>query len=73
MKTAQLTDGNKIEAEEGAPLRAVCAFCGGPVSLRRRKLMNNSGFAYFWRHEPGTDPACPGRSSPLRRGGEKGK
>jgi hypothetical protein len=73
VKTAQTANGKKVEAKEGAPKSAVCSFCGGPVCLRRRKLMNEDGVAYFWRHEPGADPTCPARSRPARRSSRTGK
>jgi hypothetical protein len=64
MKTAQLPDGEKIEAGEEAPPKAICPFCGGTVTLRRRKLMNNQGFSFFWRHLDNENLQCQTR---LRR------
>ena len=64
MKTAQLPDGERIEAGDEAPPQAICPFCGGTVTLRRRKLMNNQGFIFFWRHLDNENPQCQAR---LRR------
>ena len=62
MKTAVLPDGKSINASAKAPSAARCQFCGGPVLLRRRKLMNNGGYVFFWRHSDNQNLNCPGRS-----------
>lgn len=65
MKTAKTSKGTEVLASEKAPQEAVCPYCKGVVILRRRKLMNNNGYAYFWRHRDNQNLDCPGRS---RRG-----
>ncbi len=62
MKTAQTTDGTAIPASEEAPKEAQCPFCGGVVTLRRRKLMNAGGYSYFWRHRDRENRDCPARA-----------
>lgn len=62
MKIALLPDGVKVTADPEAPQEAVCPFCGGTVILRRRKLMNDAGYAYYWRHRDNEHRDCPGRS-----------
>ena len=62
MKTAHLPDGTKIAASEKAPQEAECPFCSGIVILRRRKLMNAGGYAFYWRHRDNEHRDCPGRS-----------
>jgi len=41
MKNAVLENGTQIAAQEEAPTEALCPLCGHPVSLRKRRLMNN--------------------------------
>jgi DNA-directed RNA polymerase subunit RPC12/RpoP len=65
MKTAIATDGKEIIASTQAPKEAICPYCKSVVILRKRKLMNNGGYAYYWRHRDNQNRSCPGRS---RRG-----
>ncbi|MFN2161052.1 MAG: hypothetical protein ACK2UN_03165 [Candidatus Promineifilaceae bacterium] len=65
MKTAQAQDGTEVIASNEAPIEAICPYCKGIVILRKRKLMNNGGYVYFWRHRDNKNRNCPGRS---RRG-----
>lgn len=62
MKIAQLADGKPAPADDSAPPEAVCPHCGGIVYLRKRKLMNSKGYAYYWRHAANQNRDCPGRS-----------
>lgn len=62
MKTAKSPDDKEIIASQEAPEEAICPYCNGLVTLRRRKLMNNGGFAYFWRHRDNKNRDCPGRA-----------
>jgi hypothetical protein len=64
MKIATLADGKKIEAGCEAPPQALCPYCSGTVTLRKRKLMNNQGYSYFWRHLDNQNLQCQAR---LRR------
>ena len=41
MKNAVLENGTQIAAQEEAPTEAWCPLCYHPVSLRKRRLMNN--------------------------------
>lgn len=50
-----------LEASATAPDKATCPHCEGWVHLRRRRLMNDGGYAYFWRHGDNKDKACIGR------------
>jgi hypothetical protein len=65
MKTAQAQDGHEIIASGEAPKEAICPYCNGVVILRKRTLMNNGGYAYFWRHRDNKNRNCRARS---RRG-----
>jgi hypothetical protein len=65
MKTAKSTDGIEIIASNKAPQEAICPYCEGIVTLRKRKLMNNGGYVYYWRHRDNQNRSCHGRS---RRG-----
>ncbi len=62
MKTALTSDGKQIEASADAPEEAICPHCGGVVLLRGRRVMGTDKKSYFWRHTPGANPDCPGRS-----------
>jgi hypothetical protein len=62
MKTAQTVDGLPLTADETSPEQALCPHCSGIVHLRRRKLMNGRGYAYYWRHQANQNRNCPGRS-----------
>ena len=62
MKTAQNSNGTVLPAGADAPPEATCPYCGEIVILRRRKLMNNGGYTYFWRHPANVSPRCPGRA-----------
>ena len=61
MKLAQTAEGLEIEAAEGAPKQAICAYCGGVVILRGRKLMGKDEKSYYWRHLDNQNRKCPGR------------
>ncbi|MFN2245550.1 MAG: hypothetical protein ACK2U0_16480 [Candidatus Promineifilaceae bacterium] len=61
MKNAVLENGTQIAAQEEAPTEALCPLCGHPVSLRKRRLMNNHGIVYYWRHKSGGRLDCAGR------------
>ncbi len=63
MKVALLDNGKKITAADGAPPEALCPQCGHPVTLRKRRLMNDRGFVYYWRHKSGGKLTCKERSS----------
>jgi len=65
MKVALNSDGTPIEASADAPKEAICPHCGGVVLLRGRRVMGNQAKSYYWRHAPGGDPNCPGRSRVL--------
>ena len=62
MKVAKDVKGQEVIAEEGAPRRAVCPYCGGTVILRGRRTMANSEKSYYWRHLDNEHPDCPGRT-----------
>lgn len=63
MKVAVTDNGKKITASEEAPPEALCPLCGHPVTLRKRRLMNDRGFVYYWRHKSGGSLSCKERSS----------
>lgn len=65
MKVAQLANGQPAEATQNAPPEAKCPYCGGTVLLRRRRLMNDQGFSYFWRHQDNMNRRCPARLRPV--------
>jgi uncharacterized Zn-finger protein len=65
MKTAQASDGKEVIASKEAPKEAICPYCKGIVTLRKRSLMNNGGYVYYWRHRDNKNLSCRGRS---RRG-----
>lgn len=62
MKIATSPDGAEVSASPEAPEEAECQYCGGVVILRRRKLMNDAGYSYYWRHRDNEHRDCPGRS-----------
>lgn len=67
MKIAQCPDSQQpLLASNAAPEKALCPYCEGVVTLRRRKLMNNGGYAYFWRHQDNRNRTCNGRSRPVQ-------
>jgi len=61
MKTAIDRAGVLIEADKAVEDRAVCAYCGDLVALRRRRLMGG-GWVAYWRHPNNSNLSCPGRS-----------
>ncbi|MCZ7673812.1 MAG: hypothetical protein M5U34_45180 [Chloroflexi bacterium] len=66
MKVAQHPDSQQpVTASDTAPGKAICPHCGGVVILRRRKLMNNDGYTYFWRHQDNRNRSCNRRSHPV--------
>ncbi|MEW5988927.1 MAG: hypothetical protein AB1791_20065 [Chloroflexota bacterium] len=66
MKTAQTTDGKLVEATAAAPLQAICPRCGGLLTLRHRRTMDNGTMTYFWRHSSNVNRHCSARNGPLR-------
>lgn len=65
MKVAQTTDGKQITADAQAPPKAICPVCGGPLTLRSRRIMNNGGRIYFWRHRSNHNRHCGARNRPI--------
>ena len=65
MKYAQTVKGDPILATPEAPKEAICPSCGGTVTLRSRKTMNNGGKSYFWRHRNNKNPNCQARQRPI--------
>jgi hypothetical protein len=62
MKIALDETGQNIQAEAEAPKIAICPYCGGQVSLRRRRSgYRPENFSYFWRHRDQANRDCPGR------------
>ncbi len=68
MKTAQDQQGNLIQATEHAVKTAVCPYCGGVLTLRSRRAMNNGQVAYFWRHASNQNRNCRARQNPVKLG-----
>jgi hypothetical protein len=62
MKQALNDKGEKITAAQDAPAEARCPRCGQVVLLRRRRLMNDRGVVYYWRHKNGGKLPCEERS-----------
>lgn len=60
MKTAEDGNGHELAAGEDSPPEAICPACGRTVTLRKRRLMNNRGYTYYWRHRAGSH-GCPKR------------
>ena len=57
-------DGSPIRAKAGAPERALCPECGGPMILRHRQRSSHPGdVTYFWRHQDNTNLHCHARFS----------
>jgi hypothetical protein len=69
MKIASTSDGKEIAASNEAPKEALCPICKHSVTLRKRRLMNNQGFVYFWRHVSGGPLSCSARSGKIIRNG----
>ena len=65
MKVAQTVEGKEITANPSAPSKAVCPICGGTLTLRSRKTMNNGGKTFFWRHQGNHNPHCSARNRPI--------
>jgi hypothetical protein len=65
MKVAQTPAGKPLIADTNAPKQAICPHCGGPVTLRTRKTMNNGDQSYFWRHKSNQNRNCSGRNRPI--------
>jgi len=65
MKTATISGKNggfqPVVASAEAPQEAICPACGGVVILRQRKLMNQGGYAYYWRHRDNRNRECAKR------------
>jgi len=57
-------DGGRLVASDTAPKQAICPSCGGKVILRQRKLMNNSGTTYYWKHLGNLNRNCTARVRP---------
>ena len=64
MKKARKSDGKLIQASAVAPNEAICPHCGGYVTLRQRRRMNEGGVAYFWRHLNNRNRHCSHRVRP---------
>jgi hypothetical protein len=65
MKVAQTAEGKPITADATAPSRAICPICGGKLSLRSRKTMNNGQRTYYWRHRSNHNRFCSARNRPF--------
>jgi hypothetical protein len=65
MKFALSDTGQKIEANSSAPKVATCHCCGGELTLRSRKTMNNGERIFFWRHRSNTNRNCSARTRPV--------
>jgi hypothetical protein len=65
MKRAQTAKGNPVIASPIAPPEALCPTCGDVVVLRQRRLMNNGGTSYFWRHLRNRNMRCEARVYPF--------
>lgn len=65
MKVAQTIEGEQIRATAEAPAKAICPVCGGPLTLRSRRKMNNGGRTYFWRHRSNRNRHCSARNRPV--------
>jgi hypothetical protein len=65
MKVAQTVDGKKVVASASAPKEAVCPCCGGRLTLRSRRTMNNGQRTYFWRHRSNHNTNCSARNRPI--------
>jgi len=69
MKTAlDAVSLSPIQAEDGAPRRALCPHCGAAVILRlRRRDGGLDEVTYFWCHEAHANPHCPARLPAIRQ------
>jgi hypothetical protein len=66
MKVAHHPDSHQpLAASPDAPEQAICPYCGGRLTLRRRQRMGG-GCSYFWRHLDNEQRRCNGRSRPTR-------
>ena len=65
MKIAQTVDGKQVVAADSAPPKAVCPTCGGELTLRSRRTMNNGKRTYFWRHGSNHNRHCGSRNGPI--------
>lgn len=65
MQLAQTTEGKKVTATANAPKEAICPQCGGKLTLRSRKAMNNCKATYFWRHRSNQNRHCSARHRPV--------
>jgi hypothetical protein len=65
MKVAVTIEGKQIVATAAAPRKAVCPICGGELTLRSRKTMNNGDRSYFWRHRSNHNRFCSARHRPI--------
>ncbi len=65
MQLAQTIDGKTVPAAADAPKEAICPRCGGKLTLRSRKAMNNCQQTYFWRHRPNQNRQCRARHKPI--------
>ncbi len=65
MKIANTSSGKPIEASPNAPKEAICPFCGGSLTLRSRRPMNNGKTTYFWRHRSNKNRNCIARRRPV--------
>jgi hypothetical protein len=65
MKVAQTVEGKQIIANPAAPPQAICPTCGGMLTLRSRRTMNNGQKTYFWRHRSNLNRYCSARNRPI--------
>jgi hypothetical protein len=65
MKFALSETGIKVEANPSAPKVAICHCCGGELTLRSRKTMNNGAKTFYWRHRSNKNRNCSARNRPV--------
>jgi hypothetical protein len=65
MKVACTTNGEQIIANPTAPRQAFCPVCGGTLTLRSRRTMNNGQKTYYWRHRSNRNTQCSARNRPM--------
>ncbi|MGH2538652.1 MAG: hypothetical protein ACRDHL_14785 [Candidatus Promineifilaceae bacterium] len=65
MKIAKSSDGTQLVANATAPHQAVCPICGGTLTLRSRRTMDNGKRVYYWRHRGNHNPHCTARNRPF--------
>jgi hypothetical protein len=66
MKTALADNGETVVAGKDMPDHAKCPYCGGQVTLRKRRLMGG-GVTYYWRHDDyKQSKSCANRAKPYK-------